>query len=214
MKRELKPSTEKEGFFMPRKARSIYQGEYYHIISRGNNRQKLFRDEKDFAFYFQQLTRYKEKFKVSIIHYCLMPNHVHALMSCSVSQTGITKMMHGLQMVYAGYFKKKYQKTGHVFEDRFKNFHIASDAYLLECGRYIEKNPVRAGLVKNPESYKWSSYRRYASGEKNFLITENILYSALGACDLDRQKAYRKYVEPSRAYEMLVDRYFEERVLV
>lgn len=91
---------------MARKVRNIYKGEYYHIISRGNDRQKLFRMEDDFVFYLEQLAKYKQKFEVSIIHYCLMSNHVHALMRCEHSQVGITKMMHGLQMVYARYFKK------------------------------------------------------------------------------------------------------------
>jgi putative transposase len=199
---------------MSRKARQIYTREFYHIISRGNDRQKLFRNKNDFQFYLEQLARYKEKFRVSIFHYCLMSNHIHALMRCEDSETGITKMMHGLQTVYAGYFKKKYDKTGHVFEDRFKHFHIESDSYLLECGRYIERNPVRAQIVDDPGGYEWSSYRRYAYGEENFLITENILYAGLGIEAESRQKAYQDYVEPVRAYEVLVDRYFKERIQI
>ncbi len=199
---------------MPRKPRSIFAAEYYHIISRGNDRQKLFRQEADFTFYLNQLEKYKNKFGVTLIHYCLMTNHVHALMRCQDSNKGITRMMHGLQMVYAKYFKKIYHKTGHVFEDRFKHFHIESDAYLLECGRYIERNPVRAGMVKTAGDYPWSSYRAYGYGEKNSLITENILYQTLGNDESSRQEAYRNYVQPERAYEALVDKYFNERVLV
>ena len=174
----------------------------------------MFREKEDFEFYLQQTERYKEKFGVSIMHYCLVSNHVHMLMRCDESDTGITKMMHGLQMVYAKHFKRKYRKTGHVFEGRFKHFRIESDSYLLECGRYIEKNPARARMVKELADYEWSSYRRYAYGESNLLITENILYSALGATDDLRQRTYRDYVEQNRAYELIVDRYFKERVLI
>lgn len=199
---------------MPRKARSIHKGEYYHIISRGNNRQLLFRGTEDFQFYLALFLRYKQKFKVSLIHYCLMSNHTHMLMKCEETANGITKTMHGVQMVYARYYKKKYRRTGHVFEDRFKHFHIETEAHLLECGRYIERNPVRAEMVKEASEYPWSSYRYYGLRKANDLLTENPLYSGLGTIDEERRKTYQAYVQTTRAYESIVDQYFKERVLV
>lgn len=199
---------------MPRKARNIYQGEYYHIISRGNARQVLFREEEDFKYFLQHMVKYKEKFRVSMFHYCLMSNHVHMLMRSDADNEGITRLMHGVQMVYARYFKMKRRKTGHVFEDRFKHFHIQSEAYLLECGRYIERNPLRAGIVKRVGEYPWSSYGYYAYKKRDNLLTENVLFQGLGVTGEDRQAAYRHYVETPRAYENIIDQYFEERVLI
>ena len=89
---------------MPRKARAIYQGQYYHVITRGNNRQFLFRTSEDFQFYLAQLARYKEQYEVSIFHYCIMGNHVHLLIRNEANGLGISKMMQGLGMMYARYF--------------------------------------------------------------------------------------------------------------
>jgi len=199
---------------MPRKPREIRQDEYYHILSRGNNRQKLFYEPKDYAVFLRLLKRYINRHSVLLYHYCLMTNHVHLLMRSDKSHLGITKTMHGLQTAYASYFKKCRQATGHVFENRFRDFHIDSEAYLLECGRYIERNPVRAKMVAHPEFYPWSSYRHYAGGIKNPLLSPNPMYEALGRSLQDRRRVYRDYVKTIRAYEVLVDRYLDERVLI
>jgi putative transposase len=199
---------------MPRQTRQFYQGQYYHIITRGNNRQFLFREAEDFEFYMEQVRRYKERYEVAIVHYCIMSNHVHFLMRNESGERGISKMMQGLGMAYARYYKKKRRKTGHVFEDRFKSIWIETDAYLLECGRYIERNPVRAKMVKKADEYKWSSYRYYAYGEPDALITENILYQGLGQTPEECREAYCGYVGTPRAYESIIDKYFNERVLI
>lgn len=123
-------------------------------------------------------------------------------------------MMKGAHMVYAKYFARKHEATGHVFEDRFKTWHINNDAYLLECGRYIERNPVRAKMVKDPAHYPWSSYGHYAYGKSRLRINANPLFDGLGASEAARQVAYRKYVETPRAYEAILDSYFFEKVTV
>ena len=198
---------------MPRKTRTIRSGEYYHIVSRGNNHQWLFETEDDFKFYLRMLERYSQKYNVQILHYCLMNNHTHLLLKSNVMDHGITKLMHDVQMIYAFYYQRKYGKSGHVFEDRFKDFHISSESYLLECGRYIERNPVRAMLAKKPEGYDWSSYRFYGYGRLNNLITENPLYSQFGGTSKERQKAYRQYLTEARPYDVIVDAHIKERVL-
>src|SRR3989338_5310400 len=133
-----------------------------------------------------------------------MSNHIHLLVKNESAGEGISKMMQGLGMVYARYYKKNRRRTGHVFEDRFKHVWIETDAYLLECGRYIERNPVRSKMVESAADYKWSSYRHYGYGEGNFLITSNLLYEGLGKSSLERQLAYRSYVQTPRAYELIV----------
>ena len=192
---------------MPRQAREIYCDEYYHVIVRGNGRQWLFDDEEDFSFYLTTLDRYRQKYDVHIYHYCLMNNHVHLLMKSVSTDHAITKVMHGTSMLYAFYFQKKHKKTGHVFEDRFKNEHIDSNEYLLECGRYIERNPLRAKLVSNPGDYRWSSYGYYAKGCANHLITENPLYADMGSTAEVRRKLYADYVEGLRPYDTIMEQY-------
>lgn len=199
---------------MPRQPRLIITGQYYHIIARGNNRQWLFNEAKDFEYYLQGLDHYLIEFQVSLLHYCFMSNHVHMLMRCDGKNGAISRLMKGVQMVYARYFKKKHGATGHVFEDRFKSWLIDNDAYLLECGRYIENNPVRAKMVSAPELYPWSSYLHYGGYEKQGRITTNPGYLSLGLADGERIKAYQAYVNTRRAYEDIVDQYIEERVLM
>lgn len=189
-------------------------GEYYHVLSRGNNRQALFNGKNDFLFYLDGLGRYQLKYRISLFHYCLMTNHVHLLIRSHDADDSITKFMHGVQMSYARYFIKKHEATGHVFEDRFKHLHIDSEGYLLECGRYIERNPLRAGMVENLRDYPWSSYAFYGHGEVQDLLTPNPLYETMGATEKERQQAYREYLETPRPYERVVDRFFDERILI
>lgn len=196
---------------MPRQARVIQQKQCYHIISRGNNRQALFCDEQDFHYYLRIFSNNAKKYQVSVFHYCLMNNHTHLLMRSDLSDNGIARLMHALQTSYAGYYHKKYGKTGHVFENRFKNYWIGLDSYLLECGRYIERNPVRAGMVAGPEDYPWSSYRYYALGHSDKLLTTNPVFMDLGDNESERRSAYVQYVQAIRVYESIVDQFFEKR---
>lgn len=199
---------------MPRQAREIVRGEYYHILTRGNNRRQLFYAEGDFEYYLQALLKYRLKYEVSVYHYCLMSNHVHLLMRSETADDGIPRLMHDLQTSYALYFLKRNGVTGHIFENRYKDFRIDKDAYLLECGRYIERNPVRAGMVKDAGEYVWSSYRHYGEGKKDSVLSPDPLYESLGHDETERQREYRRYVMTHRAYEDVVDRFFDERALM
>jgi putative transposase len=199
---------------MSRQARQIRAGEYYHIVARGNNRQPVFRDPDDFEFYFKMLYRYSRRYQILVYHYCLMNNHVHLLMKSESSDSGISRMMHGVQTVYALHFTKRYEISGHIFQNRFKDCHIHSEAYLLECGRYIERNPVRAGIVTQAGNYAWSSYRYYGLGRPDILLSENPLYPSMHTDHRLRQATYRKFIRTSRAYEDLVDQFFDQHVLI
>ena len=102
--------------------------------------------------------------------------------------------MKGISLSYVQYYKKKYDHIGHFWQDRFKSILISRDRYLLACGSYVELNPVRAGLVKDPRDYQWSSYRAYAYGEKDSLVDEHSIYRELSEDESDRRKKYREFV--------------------
>ena len=156
---------------MPRQARLLLDNVCYHVITRGNQKQAVFRDERDFRAYLKLLTKYKRKYKFKLYGWCLMPNHVHMVMESSL----LSKVMHGIDLSYAQYFKYRYGTIGHFWQDRFKSPIIQKDAYLINCISYIEYNPLRAGLVSRPEEYKWSSYKARMLGKDNKLLDQIIL---------------------------------------
>lgn len=189
---------------MPRKPRQLTEAGIYHIISRGNNKQLLFFETLDFEYYLSLLLRLRCAHRYDLYHYCLMTNHVHLLIRFYDAE-GLQKVMQRINLNYAKYYKRKYVYHAHVFQDRFKSLAIDEDAYLLDCGRYIERNPLKAKLVKDPKEYAWSSYNFYAQGHQNSLINVNPLYEDLGERPEDRQNAYRAYVLTERPYEQLVE---------
>ena len=138
-------------------ARLVVDGACYHINTRGNQRQRVFKVVSDYEKYMAQLRRFKKKYKFKLHGYCLMPNHVH-LVGETEQKENLAKFMHGLTRSYAIYFNGTYQKVGHLWQGRFKSKIIIKDIYLLNCINYIELNPVRAGIVASPEAYRWSSY--------------------------------------------------------
>jgi len=153
-------------YIMPRQARIIIDNVCYHTITRGNQKQVVFKEEKDFKKYLKLLSRYKSRYRVRIYAWCIMNNHVHML----IESGALSKFMHGLNLSYAQYFQFKYKTVGHVWQDRYKSFIIQKDSYLLNCVSYIEHNPVRADIVLKPEEYPWSSYSARALGIDNNLL--------------------------------------------
>jgi hypothetical protein len=113
--------------------------------------------------------RYLEVYEVAILHYCLMPNHVHLLVQVEKA-AHLPKFMQGILQVYAHHFKKQYEEVGFVFQNRYKSNLIENDSYLLECGRYIERNPLRAMLTEDLFTYPWSSFSFYAKGIDDGII--------------------------------------------
>lgn len=192
---------------MPRTARFIIDNACYHIITRGNNRQKLFRDQQDFTYLLGLLLEAKDKFQFDLFHYCLMSNHFHLLLRITKA-SDLAKLLKSIKLSYSFYFRKKYTVSGYLFEGRYKSLLIEKDAYLLDCGRYIERNPLRAKIVRKLEDYPYSSYCFYALGKRDCFITEDILYKDLGRTPKERQAAYRKYVAEDRPYEEIIDKEF------
>jgi len=156
---------------MPRQARLILDNVCYHIITRGNQKNIIFRDENDYKTYLKLVSRYKEKYKFKIYGWCLMNNHVHMVMQSEY----LSKAMHGLNLSYAQYFRYRYKSVGHFWQDRYKSYIIQKDEYLINCISYVEYNPVRAKISLRPEDYCWSSYRARILGKKNMLLDELVL---------------------------------------
>jgi putative transposase len=162
-----------------------------HVIQRGNNREPCFFAECDYRFYLHRLGRALNRYCVQLHAYVLMTNHVHLLLTPADS-TGISRVMSLLGQRYAQYINAKYRRSGSIWEGRYKASLINADEHLLSCYRYIELNPVRAGMVETPDRYPWSSYRYHAWGEANQLIQDHPLFIDLGRSAIKRQSAYQK----------------------
>jgi putative transposase len=161
------------------------------VIQRGNNRDEIFCAQADYRFYLDKLRAAAAKHECDIHAYVLMTNHVHLLLTPH-SEHGIGKTMQMLGRYYVQYYNYCYRRTGTLWEGRYRATLIDSEAYLLTCMRYIELNPVRAGMVAHPSEYPWSSYRYHALGEPDRLLTAHREYHRLGASSEARQAAYRQ----------------------
>lgn len=170
----------------------------YHIVGRGNNKQNIFLDDNDKDKYLELITRFKEDHPLSLFHYCLMTNHIHLLLETN-DKTDLPKFMKRLNLAYFHHFKKKYGYVGHFWQDRFKSFLVEQDDYLLVCGKYIELNPVRAGMVEHPGEYSHSSYGFYVKGTESDVLEPNPLFLELSADKGSRQNIYRDFVLPEES---------------
>ncbi len=156
---------------MPNTPRLLVENACYHLIARGNQKQRIFMDEKDYQEYLGRVKIYKKKFDLRLYGYCLMPNHVHLVGQIEVAKN-LSKFMHAITRSYTAYFNDKYAKVGHLWQGRFKNMVIVKDQYLVDCISYIELNPVRAKIANTPYEYPWSSYRERALGGRVKLLNE------------------------------------------
>ena len=177
---------------MPRRPRLSLPGVPLHLIQRGNNRQACFFADEDYRFYLEWLSEHAGKTGCRVHAYVLMTNHVHLLISADGAEAP-GAMMKALGQRYVQHVNRVYRRSGTLWEGRFRSCPIQEEAYLLACQRYIELNPVRAGMVEHPADYPWSSYRANGEGEANPLIQAHGLYSALGQDASRRQAAYREF---------------------
>ena len=176
---------------MPRQPRYCPVGVPVHIIQRGNNRQILFTSDNDFAAYANWLYKGAAKFKVKVHGWVFMSNHVHILVTPQ-QENAVSQLNQYIGRLYVRYFNYTYARSGTLFEGRFKSSLIQQEDYLLTCLRYIELNPVRAGMVADPADYMWSSYRMHGFGIQSRLWNPHPLYLELGENDVMRQKSYRE----------------------
>ncbi|SES72306.1 REP element-mobilizing transposase RayT [Salinibacillus kushneri] len=144
---------------MPRKLRVWHTGEIYHITARGNRKEKIFIETRDYLKYLHYLSDAQENLDYNLHAYCLMPNHVHLLIE--MKQIPISQVIKNVHTRYAMYFNFKYEKVGHLFQDRFKSKIVHSSEYLLKVSSYIHLNPIKAGILNKAEKYPWSSYYYY-----------------------------------------------------
>jgi len=176
---------------MARLPRFVIPDQPQHVIVRGNNRSDIFCAGADYQFYLEKLQHACDKHACKLHAYVLMTNHVHLLITPLVEES-IGKAMQMLGRYYVQYFNNAYQRTGTLWEGRYKATLVDSESYLLTCMRYIELNPVRAGMVAHPSEYPWSSYRSNALGQANELVAPQREYQRMGKTDEERQAAYRQ----------------------
>ncbi len=175
---------------MSRRSRIIVSGIPLHIIQRGNNRQACFFAGDDYLFYLDWLKELAKLSSCSVYCFVLMTNHVHLLITPKNADSA-GNLMKRLGQRYVQYINRTYERSGTLWEGRFRSCIIQAQEYLFSCQRYIEMNPVRAGLVQHPGEYRWSSYGFNGQGERPSLIKPHILYKKLGQTNKERQQAYR-----------------------
>lgn len=175
---------------MPRRARLSIPGIPWHIIQRGNNRSVCFHAEEDYQFYLYYLEEFTAKFGCAIHAYVLMTNHVHLLVTPQRADSASLLMKH-LGQRYVQYVNRTYRRSGTLWEGRFRSCLTQTEDYVLACYRYIELNPVRAGMVVRPQDYRWSSYHANALGKASRLIAPHDEYLRLGWDEVARLEAYR-----------------------
>lgn len=176
---------------MPRRARIKGEFSTYHVIQRGNERKNIFQGDDDKSRFLETLDRMKIKYNFLIYAYCLMDNHVHLIINDNGND--ISQIIKSINISYAYYFNRIYKRCGHLFQDRFKSERIDDDVYLMEVSRYIHNNPVKAGMVKEPLDYKWSSYGVYTGSQKDIrrLVDKSRI---LGYISENHEIAVRNYI--------------------
>ena len=176
---------------MARLPRFVIPGQPQHVILRGNNRNDIFCADADYQFYLEKLQLACATHACDLHAYVLMTNHVHLLITPHTEQS-LPQAMQMLGRYYVQYHNYCYQRTGTLWEGRYKATLIDSESYLLTCMRYIELNPVRADMVAHPSEYPWSSYRYNALGQADELVTPHLEYRRLGKTEAEQQTAYRQ----------------------
>ena len=178
---------------MARLPRLTLPGYPHHVIQRGNNRQPLFAGEDDYRLLLELFETYSRELKVAIHSYVLMGNHFH-LLATPETETGLPAMMQAVGRRYVRHFNTRQQRTGTLFEGRYRSTLIQAERYLLACMVYIDLNPVRAGMVSDPSQFPWSSHRHYAGLAQDRLVTPHPLFWSLGNTPFAREQAYGELI--------------------
>ncbi len=182
---------------MPRIARVCAINYPHHVTQRGNNKEAVFFDDADREFYLKTLRGYSKKWGLDIWAYCLMTNHVHIL-AVPKQEESLAKGIGRTNLVYTQYINRKYKRSGRLWQNRFYSTIIEKEPYLWAVARYIERNPVRAELVKKAEVYKWSSAKTHIMGIKDNILSKSWL-------DERGKKAYKEFMmEEGGEVDMLI----------
>ena len=178
---------------MARQPRLALPGYPHHVIQRGNNRQPIVLDETDRRMLYSLWLEESQRHKVAVNAYVLLDNHFHMLLT-PPSDEAMSLMMQSVGRSYVRYFNKRHNRSGTLWEGRYKSSLIDSEAYLLTCMAYIDLNPVRAGLSESAEDFSWSSYKHLAGQNIDKLVTPHALYWGLGNTPFAREAAYAEFV--------------------
>ena len=176
---------------MLRKPRIEFEGAFYHVITRGNQKQKIFKDASDYQKFIQFLTIYKNRYHYSLYAYVLMSNHIHLLIE--TRETPLSKVLQGINQSYTMHYNKTYRTVGHLFQGRYKAILCDRDAYLLALLRYIHYNPVRARIAETLEQYPWSSHQAYLGKSNPYSLVDTS--PVLRMFSASRTRAKRQYQE-------------------
>jgi len=179
---------------MPRKRRIHYQEAMYHVMLRGNYRQNIFLSDQDYEYFSNQLNKITKTYACKIHLYCLMTNHIHLVIE--VRRVPLSKIIHAVTSPYARFINQKIQKTGHLFQGRYKAKLIQNEEYLLELCHYIHLNPLKANLVKHIDEYPWSSHLVYSKRKEVPWVSTEYVFNLL--------KKHAK-TNPSHAYENFIN---------
>jgi len=180
---------------MPRNARQKSESGIYHIMVRGINRQDLFHDDEDRRRYLETIARMKKENRFDVYGFCLMTNHVHLLFQ--EKEEEISRVMQRIGTSYAWWYNSRYDRVGHLFQDRYKSEGVDNDPYLLSVIRYIHKNPVMAGLAQKPEDYRWSSCRVYY-GQKEYpegLTDTGFILSLFASNEFEAVASFKQHMQ-------------------
>ncbi|MBC8257885.1 MAG: transposase [SAR324 cluster bacterium] len=176
---------------MARLQRSAPAGIPVHLLQRGNNRQACFINNGDYAAYLWWLREYSEKYQVEIHCWALLENHIHLLCTPQL-EGGLSSMIQALGRQYVRYFNRRHQRTGTLWEGRYRSCMVQPERYLLEVCRYIELNPARLKSPANPADYNWSSYQNNALGKPSALCRPHAEYLKQGESKAERTAGYRE----------------------
>jgi putative transposase len=189
---------------MGRPLRLVADGLVYHALNRGNNRAAVFRADDDFVAFLHALAGTQARYPFHLYGYCLMPDHFHLLLQPGAGQS-ISRILQSLTVAHTWQLHKAHGSVGHIWQGRFKSPVIQDDDHLLTVLRYLEANPLRAGLVTDLRHYRWSSYPFHGLGETDELVTELPGWQRLGKTEAARRVYWRRWVNRPLAEQELAD---------
>lgn len=182
---------------MPRTARVVITNYPHHIIQRGHNRQIIFSSDDDYLYYLDNLSNWKDKLSCKVYSYCLMTNHVHLIIDPGEEENNLSKLMKRIAGRQTRLVNKVEKRTGSLWEGRYKSSPISTNEYLLACCRYVELNPVRAGMVNEPGEYRWSSYRAKVGQDIEEWLDFDPYYMGLAHTKKKRADKYAEWIKDS-----------------
>ena len=182
---------------MPRMGRVVVPNHPHHVVQRGHNRQVVFAEPVDFEYYLETLAEFKAEYAIQVYGLCLMTNHVHLVLQPGERVAGLGQLMKRLAGRQTRHMNRQEQRSGTLWESRYKSSPIQTEAYLLGCCRYVELNPVRARMVSRPEDYRWSSYaQRVGQSEQFSWLDTDPCFEGLG--DTPQVRARRFHPESGK----------------